>query len=107
LAAVQGGGGVFDIDSSSGVITQARRLDREQTSSFEFTVTAGNDGYPDATSSVTVFVNVEDENDNSPVVHHPTTADRLLVQLSRDTAVGTLVTRIDASDPDAGQSECS
>jgi len=102
---VQGsGGGAFDIDRSSGLITQTRRLDREQTSSFEFTVTAGNDGYPGTTSSVAVFVNVEDQNDNSPIVHFPTTADRLLVQLGRDTTIGTLITRIDASDPDAGLS---
>jgi len=101
---IQGGGGsgAFDIDSSSGAITLSRRLDREQTSNFEFAVAAGNDGFPDTTSSVTVVVNVDDENDNAPVVQFPTTADRLLVQLSRDTAIGTLITRIDASDPDDG-----
>jgi len=98
----QGGGGAFEVDSSSGVITQTRRLDRELTSSYEFTVTASNDGYRDMTSSVTVMVSVDDENDHAPVVHFPTTADRLLVQLPRHTAIGTLVTRVDATDPDAG-----
>ena len=84
------------------MITQTRRLDRELTSSYEFTVTASNDGYRDMTSSVTVMVSVDDENDHAPVVHFPTTADRLLVQLPRHTAIGTLVTRVDATDPDAG-----
>jgi len=67
-------------------------------------VTAGNDGFPETTTSVAVSINVDDENDNSPVVHFPTTSDRLLVELSRLTAIGTLVTRVDASDPDTGQS---
>jgi len=102
LAGIQGGGGSFDIDSSTGVITLTRRLDREEVSSFEFTVTAGNDGFPDTTTSVAVSVNVDDENDHSPVVHFPTTADHLLVQLSPQTDIGTLITRVDASDADAG-----
>jgi len=97
-----GGGGAFDIDSSSGVITLSRRLDREETSNYEFTVAAGNDGYPDTTTSVAVVVSVDDINDHSPVVRYPTTADHLLVQLSPQTTVGTLVTRVDASDPDTG-----
>ena len=100
---VQGGAGSFDIDSSSGVITLSRRLDREQTATLEFTATAGNDGFADTTSSVAVTVSVEDVNDHPPVIHHPASTDRLLVQLSAQTAVGSLVTRVDASDPDTGQ----
>jgi len=57
---VQGSGGeAFEIDRSSGLITQSRRLDREQTSSYQFTVTASNRGHPDMTSSVVVVVSVE------------------------------------------------
>ena len=102
LAGVQGGGAAFDIDRSSGVITLSRSLDREETSSFELTVTAHNDGFADTTTSVAVVVSVEDDNDNSPVVHFPTTADRLLVQLAPQTSIGALVTRIDANDADTG-----
>jgi len=86
------------------VLTLRRRLDREQQSStvFELVVTAENEGFVDMTSSAAVTVHVEDLNDNSPIVRFPTTSDHHLVQLSRQTPVGTLVTRIDAFDPDAG-----
>jgi len=98
----QGGNGAFEVDRSSGVITQTRRLDRELTSNYELKVTASNDGYVDMTGSAGVIVSIEDMNDNAPDVQFPTTADRLLVQLSRHTALGTLVTRVDATDPDDG-----
>jgi len=97
-------GGAFDIDGSSGAISVGRRLDREQRTSWELTVAAGNDGFPGTTTSVAVTVSVDDENDNSPLVRFPTSADHLLVQLARHAPLGTLVTRIDAHDPDVGQS---
>jgi len=101
-----GGGGAFDIDDESGVITVSRPLDRERRASWELTVTAVNAGVtrPDMSAAVVpVTVQVDDVNDNSPTVRFPTSADQLLVQLSRRAAPGTLVTRIDAYDPDAGQ----
>ena len=58
----------------------------------------------DTTTSVAVTVGVDDVNDNSPVVRFPARVDHLVVQLPRHAAIGTLVTRIDAYDPDVGQS---
>ena len=80
-----------------------RRLDREDRASYQLTVIASNDGFTDMTCTVPVTVNVDDENDNSPEIHYPSTDDHLMVQLSAQAAVGSLVTRIHASDIDHGQ----
>ena len=65
-------------------------------------VTADNAGFAESTSSVPLSVSVDDVNDHSPTVRFPTTADRLVVQLSSHAAIGSLVTRVDAIDPDLG-----
>jgi len=78
---------------------------------YELTVRASNDvgttGGSSATfgvpqSTVSVIVRVDDENDNAPTVHFPTVADRLVVDVPVSAATGTLLTRIEASDPDEG-----
>ena len=95
-------GGAFDIDASSGEIRVAGRLDRELRASWQLMVTADNAGFAESTSSVPLSVSVDDVNDHSPTVRFPTTADRMVVQLSSHAAIGSLVTRVDAIDPDLG-----
>ncbi len=61
-----GEGGVFLVDTHSGVITTARDIDHEETASFEIIVLALDSGIPQRTGSTTVTVFVENINDNSP-----------------------------------------
>ena len=58
----------FEINPTSGVITTARELDAETTSSYEFIVIASdNDGGSPRISTVSVVISVADVNDNTPV----------------------------------------
>ena len=66
---------LLQVDRDSGVIRTTRRLDREQRSTYVFTVSASND---DVTASrrhgndvADVIVRVDDVNDNEPVFVFP------------------------------------
>lgn len=56
----------FTIDAESGIITVAKGLDRETTSSYNITVMATDMGAFPLSSTVVVTVNVLDVNDNPP-----------------------------------------
>jgi hypothetical protein len=98
----------------TGALTTARRLDREEAAVYELTVRASNDPAPPGggtgasfsssslQSTATVVVRVEDENDNAPTIRFPTPSDRLVVDVPVSAPVGTLLTRIEATDPDDG-----
>ncbi|KAM6116137.1 LOW QUALITY PROTEIN: protocadherin gamma-B5-like [Pterocles gutturalis] len=75
-----------------------RALDREQQSSFELVLTAVDGGDPVRSGTVQVRVNVTDANDNAPVFAQ----DRYRVRLREDSAPGSTVLNVSASDADAG-----
>lgn len=56
----------FHIDSSSGLIFMARRLDYELFQRHNFIVRAADSGEPSLSSDVSVTVKVTDTNDNPP-----------------------------------------
>ncbi|XP_040904373.1 protocadherin-12 isoform X2 [Toxotes jaculatrix] len=61
----------FSIHPTSGVISIQRPLDYEESHTYSFTVEAIDHGYPPLTSTTTVQVDIEDENDNYPVIMEP------------------------------------
>ncbi|XP_045675552.1 protocadherin-12 [Phyllostomus hastatus] len=63
------------IDSDTGEVTAQRSLDYEQMAGFEFHVIAEDGGQPRLSSSVSVWVNLLDANDNAPEVIHPLLSD--------------------------------
>lgn len=87
--------GLFSIDSN-GHIYQERALDRETRSNYSLVVIASDQGNPSKQSQASVFISVTDINDNSPTFT-PTSA-----RLDENSHVGTVVTRLVGSDPDAG-----
>ena len=89
----------FGIDTASGLIRLLRGLDREVADSFWLTVTATDGGTPALSSSSTVFVRVQDVNDNVPVFIG--SARDILV--SEDAVMGQLVATLTASDADKDQ----
>jgi VCBS repeat-containing protein len=93
------GAGVFAIDSATGRITvaDAAALDFESTTSFTLTVQVTDSGSPALAASATVTVNLNDVNE-SPSITSPAVFD-----VDENSAIGTLVGRVSASDPDAGQ----
>lgn len=61
----------FSIHPTSGVISIQRPLDYEESHSYSFVVEAIDHGHPPLSSTATVQVNVEDVNDNPPVIKEP------------------------------------
>ena len=89
------------IDSDTGdiFISSGRSLDREQTDSYQLTVTASNpDALPVVSSTVQVEIEVVDTNDNMPNFN-PGSG---VVRVEENTAVGTIIYIASADDDDTG-----
>ena len=56
----------FSVNAQTGLITAAKAFDRENASRYEFPVYAVDAGSPQLSSSVMVYVTIEDVNDNDP-----------------------------------------
>ncbi|XP_052010611.1 protocadherin-12 isoform X2 [Xyrauchen texanus] len=61
----------FSVHPTSGAVTVQQSLDYEESRSYSFIVEAVDQGYPPMTSSATVLVEIQDANDNYPVIHEP------------------------------------
>ncbi|XP_016092747.1 protocadherin-12-like isoform X1 [Sinocyclocheilus grahami] len=61
----------FSVHPSSGAVTVQQSLDYEESHSYSFIVEAVDQGYPAMTSSATVLVEIQDVNDNYPIIHEP------------------------------------
>ncbi|XP_069025536.1 protocadherin-12 isoform X1 [Embiotoca jacksoni] len=75
-----------------------KELDREVQASFDLTLVAWDKGNPPRSGSTLVRVHIQDSNDNSPTFEDcsPTVA------LTEDTALGTTIIKLKATDPDQG-----
>ncbi|KAF4082073.1 hypothetical protein AMELA_G00147500 [Ameiurus melas] len=91
--------GDFQLDSSSGALSTSRPLDRERKDRYSLEVVAQDHGIPSLTSTATVEVTVLDINDNSPTFSSSSYA----VDISEDSAIGSLVLEVTASDADEGK----
>ncbi|ELT94275.1 hypothetical protein CAPTEDRAFT_182259 [Capitella teleta] len=92
---------VFNLEEASGVLTTKVSLDRETTSVYFMSVTAGNHGYPELTGTATVTIFVADDNDNAPVLDFPNT-ENYTVTISSHTNEGDAVTQLRSHDLDTG-----
>ncbi|XP_044756938.1 cadherin-23 [Coccinella septempunctata] len=87
------------LDTSTGNLVVSNRIDHETYNWMNLSVKAIDSGVPPRSSRVELFIQVLDENDNSPIfMAEPT---RLL--LPEDMPVGTQVTVIEAQDADSGE----
>ncbi|XP_078305425.1 cadherin EGF LAG seven-pass G-type receptor 1 isoform X1 [Panthera onca] len=98
---LEGAGGVFEIDSRSGVVRTRAAVDREEAAAYQLLVEANDQGRNPGplSATATVHIVVEDENDNYPQFSEK----RYVVQVPEDVAVNTPVLRVQASDRDQGQ----
>ncbi|CAD7079234.1 unnamed protein product [Hermetia illucens] len=89
---------MFALDSLTGQLTTKSRLDREKIAQYEILVVARDQGIPPQSSTATVYLNVEDINDNSPEFY----PKQYFVTIADDTKVGTSLLKVQASDRDDG-----
>lgn len=92
------GDGDFTIEPTSGIVRTVRRLDRESVPFYELTAFAVDRGVPPQRTPVHIQVSVMDVNDNAPVFP----ADDFEVKVKENSAVGSVVAQITATDPDEG-----
>ena len=88
----------FQIDSTSGVITTARSLDREHLPQISLTVLAEDHGLPPLNSTTVVKVTIDDINDNRPTFSHSLYNETLAENMDP----GTTVITLQATDGDVG-----
>ena len=88
---------VFSVDMRTGSISLNRRLDREETDTYELTVVAIDRSLKNPlSSSATVHIIVGDVNDNAPQF----VQESGRIQILEDISVGTVVGSLFAHDPD-------
>ncbi|XP_076057455.1 cadherin 88C isoform X2 [Oratosquilla oratoria] len=89
---------LIHLDTETGEVVVADRVDREKFPWLNFTIRAEDSGVPPRSSVVDVFVQVIDENDNNPVfVQAPSN-----LTVREDTPPGTKVVTVEARDADEG-----
>ena len=82
---------VFSLDPATGIFTLTAELDYERTEHYIFVVAAADNGSPSPLSStVTVYVNVKDVNDNPPVFSEAAYAS----SVAEDVAVGASILQV-------------
>ncbi|XP_038617667.1 protocadherin Fat 3 isoform X2 [Tachyglossus aculeatus] len=93
--------GRFNVDEETGVIYTADILDRETTGSYWLTVYAADRGVVPLYSTIEVYVEVEDVNDNAPLTSEPIYYPMVMENSPKDVSV----IQIQAQDPDSSSNE--
>jgi len=88
----------FNIDPSSGIITTAERLDREDKDAYTLQVIVNDRGVPQRSDVAMVTIGVTDVNDNAPAFTGSTFSFNVLENIT----MGTSVFQVQASDSDLG-----
>ncbi|CAB0008571.1 unnamed protein product [Nesidiocoris tenuis] len=88
---------VFSLNPQTGVFTLTARLDYEEVQHYIFVVEAEDGGKPALSSTVSVYINVLDINDNSPLFDPMSYSNELF----ENATIGTSVVTVSATDLDS------
>ncbi|XP_066263196.1 cadherin EGF LAG seven-pass G-type receptor 2-like, partial [Branchiostoma lanceolatum] len=93
------GSHLFSIEGVSGVVSLAGNLDYENKTQYNLTVTATDNGHPNkASTSVPLFIEVTDANDNPPIFD----CDDYNSSTYRDVPTTDVLVTVSATDRDSG-----
>lgn len=90
--------GMFHLDSSNGRITTKTKLDRETMPFYEIKIIAKDQGIPPLSSTATIYLEVQDVNDNSPEFY----PQQYFVVVPEDLPLSSIITQVTATDKDEG-----
>ncbi|XP_072119468.1 protocadherin Fat 3a isoform X1 [Mobula birostris] len=93
--------GRFTVNEDTGLIVTADVLDRETTASYWLTVYATDRGVVPLFSSIEIYIEVEDENDNAPISSQPIYHPSVMENSPKDVPI----VQIQAYDPDSSSSD--
>ncbi|XP_076001621.1 protocadherin Fat 1a isoform X2 [Genypterus blacodes] len=93
--------GIFSIEEDTGIIRTQELLDHETTPHYWLTVYAMDRGVVPLSSSVEVYVEVQDVNDNAPQTSEPVYYPSIMENTPKDVSI----IQIEAVDPDAKASD--
>eukprot|EP00794_Sanderia_malayensis_P006790 gene6790-7556_t len=86
----------FDIDMLNGTVFLSGTIDREQKSFYDLRIRASDTDSPPHYTDIDVRIEILDVNDNGPKF----TKDKYIVQVSEDLKPGSMITIVQAKDPD-------
>uniref|UniRef100_A0A1A9UMV0 Cadherin domain-containing protein n=1 Tax=Glossina austeni TaxID=7395 RepID=A0A1A9UMV0_GLOAU len=89
---------VFSLNPQTGVFTLTARLDYEEMQHYILVVQAQDNGQPSLSTTLTVYCNVLDLNDNPPVFD----AMSYSMEIYENVSIGTPVVTVTAADIDSG-----
>ncbi|KAK9886911.1 hypothetical protein WA026_019169 [Henosepilachna vigintioctopunctata] len=89
---------VFSLNPQSGVFTLTSRLDYEEVQHYILVVQAQDAGHPSLSSTLTVYANVLDLNDNSPIFD-PMSYSK---EIFENASISTTILTVSATDLDSG-----
>lgn len=92
------GNDIFALHPQTGIFTLASRLDYEEVQHYIFVVQASDAGRPSLSSTLTVFINVVDVNDNAPLFDPMSYSD----EVWENVTAGASVVTVSATDLDSG-----
>ncbi|PIO22863.1 hypothetical protein AB205_0090350, partial [Aquarana catesbeiana] len=92
------------INSDTGNIYAQRSFDYEQFQVLQITVRVEDSGFPKLISNVSVFIFIQDTNDNYPSILYPENSGEGIAQetIPRSASAGYLVSKVSAVDLDSG-----
>ncbi|XP_037925112.1 cadherin-related tumor suppressor [Hermetia illucens] len=89
---------VFSLNPQTGVFTLTARLDYEEVQHYILVVQAQDNGHPSLSTTLTVYCNVLDLNDNAPIFDPMSYSNEIFENVS----IGTSVVTVSATDIDSG-----